>query len=208
MEESLKPKTPISAAESSLKPKATQTSAESSLKPKATQTSGESSLKPKETQTSAESSLKPKVTTGAAESSLKPKVRTDESQPKQETLQPKPGTGHATPMQDNRANRVDEKARLDGQTIQIDDKTYKVVKLISEKSSEAQIYLVEAGGKKYAFKHYYTDMPLAAENIEILSRVSRLSGMKPSLIVPVYCFGQYSQSQRRFVSMHKGDKPQ
>ena len=221
MEESLKPKTPISAAESSLKPKATQTSAESSLKPKATQTSaesslkpkatqtsGESSLKPKETQTSAESSLKPKVTTGAAESSLKPKVRTDESQPKQETRQPKPGTGHATPMQDNRANRVDEKARLDGQTIQIDDKTYKVVKLISEKSSEAQIYLVEAGGKKYAFKHYYTDMPLAAENIEILSRVSRLSGMKPSLIVPVYCFGQYSQSQRRFVSMHKGDKPQ
>ena len=111
-------------------------------------------------------------------------------------------------MQGGRANRVDEDARLDGQTIQIDDTTYKVVRLIADNTSEAQIYLVEKGGRQYAFKHYYDRMPLTEENIEILSRITTLSGMTPSLVVPVYCFGQYNPSQRRFVSMHQGDKPQ
>ena len=188
MEESLKPKTPIVNIEGSLKPKAATSSAEGSLKPSAV-----------------EGSLKPRTTTGGAEGSLKPSAVEGSLKPKLPQI--KTGAGNAVQMNNDRTGRVNEDARLDGTSIYIDDKKYKVVKLISESSTEAQIYLVEANGKKYAFKHYYSSMPLREDNIEILGRISRLNGMTPTLVVPVYCFGQYSQSKQRFLSFKEGDRP-
>ena len=79
----------------------------------------------------------------------------------------------------------------------LNDKLYKVEKIISEQTGEAQLYLVENEGKHYVLKLYYPNFSPKLELLKILS------GLNYKMIIELHDYGVITQgaSQRTFELM-------